>query len=68
MNNVIALGLLVAGATLTLFGVSEMNSLTSDLSRIFTGVPTDRSIWMTTGGIALMVCGFAGFLFGGRSN
>lgn len=68
MNKAIALGLLAAGLALTLFGVGEMNSLTSDLSRIFTGAPTDRSIWMTAGGIALMVSGFAGFLFSARRS
>ncbi|MFC3110681.1 DUF3185 family protein [Undibacterium arcticum] len=29
----------------------KLNSFTSDISRIFTGAPTDRSIWMMVGGV-----------------
>ncbi|MEO6975915.1 MAG: DUF3185 family protein [Gallionella sp.] len=63
MTKMIALGLLVAGVVLLIFGVSELNSMSSDFSRIFTGAPTDRSIWMVTGGAALAVVGLAGIVF-----
>lgn len=68
MTKMIALGLLVAGGMLLFFGVNEMNSLSSDFSRIFTGAPTDRSMWMMTGGAALAVAGLAGIVFRSGKN
>lgn len=68
MTKMIALGLLVAGVMLLVFGVNEMNSLSSDFSRIFTGAPTDRSMWMVTGGAALAVAGLAGIVFRSGKN
>ncbi len=57
-----ALALLAAGIVLTIFGVNAMNSASSDFSRIFTGAPTDRAIWMLLGGVAMLVAGVAGLL------
>jgi hypothetical protein len=68
MNKAISLALLAGGLMLTFFGVSEMNSFTSDLSRMFTGAPTDRSIWMMVGGVALVVLGLSGLVLGSRKN
>ena len=58
----LAAALLAGGILLTIFGVSAMNSASSDLSRFFTGAPTDRAIWMLTGGIVMLVAGLAGLL------
>lgn len=68
MNKPIAMALLAGGIMLTIFGVSEMNSFTSDLSRMFTGAPTDRSIWMIVGGIILMVLGLGTLVAGSRDK
>ena len=68
MNKSIALALLAGGIMLMIFGISEMNSFTSDLSRMFTGAPTDRSIWMIVGGIILMVLGLGTLVAGSRDN
>ena len=57
-----ALALLAGGILLTIFGVSAMNSASSDLSRFFTGAPTDRAIWMLVGGIVMLVAGLAGLM------
>lgn len=57
MNTAIALALLAAGILLTIFGVNAMNSVSSDISRFFTGAATDRSIWMLVGGLAMSVVG-----------
>jgi H+/Cl- antiporter ClcA len=56
----IFIALLIVGILLTIFGISEMESFGSDVSRFFTGTPTDRSMWLLIGGI---VCGVVG-LFG----
>ena len=58
----IAMALLAGGVLLLVFGVNEMNSVGSDLSRAFTGAPTDRAIGMLVGGIAAAVAGIAGLL------
>ena len=62
MIKVAALALLAGGILLTIFGVSAMNSASSDLSRFFTGAPTDRAVWMLVGGIVMLVAGLAGLM------
>ena len=62
MNKAISLELLAGGILLLIFGVSAMNSASSDISRFFTGAPTDRATWMLVGGIAMVVAGLAGLL------
>ena len=57
-----ALALLAGGILLIIFGVNAMNSASSDLSRFFTGAPTDRAIWMLVGGIVMLVAGLAGLV------
>ena len=57
-----SLALLAGGILLTIFGVNAMNSASSDLSRFFTGAPTDRAIWMLVGGIVMLVAGLAGLV------
>ncbi len=64
----VAFALLAGGILLLVFGVSAMNSTSSDLSRLFTGAPTDRAIWMMVGGTAAAVAGLAGLLFGSKSR
>ena len=63
-----ALALLAGGILLTIFGVNAMNSASSDLSRFFTGAPTDRAIWMLVGGIVMLVAGLAGLMSDRKSK
>jgi hypothetical protein len=51
MNKALSVGLLAAGIVLIVLGVQAMNSFGSDVSRFFTGSPTDKSVWMLIGGI-----------------
>jgi len=60
MTRPLALGLLVAGILLIIFGVSATDSISSDVSRFFTGAPTEKAVWLL---IAGMIAGIAG-LFG----
>ena len=62
MIKAVALALLAGGILLTIYGVNAMNSASSDISRFFTGAPTDRAIWMLLGGIIMLVAGLAGRL------
>lgn len=64
MNKLIGLVLLAGGIVLVIYGVSASDSFTSDVSRFFTGSPTDKAIWMTIGGIAAVIVGLFGLLRG----
>ena len=66
MNKLIFLALLAGGIALIIFGVNASNSLSSDVSRFFTGSPTDKAIWMIVGGVVAVVAGIFGFIRGGR--
>lgn len=68
MNQALSMGLLAGGIMLMAFGISEMNSVTSDISRVFTGAPTDRAIWMMVGAVALLGFGLAGLIGGPRKK
>ena len=57
MNNIIGLSLFALGIVLLIFGFNESHSFSSDVSRTFTGNPTDRSIWYIAGGSAAVVVG-----------
>ncbi|HEX5399480.1 MAG TPA: DUF3185 family protein [Verrucomicrobiae bacterium] len=57
MNKIISLVLLIGGVVLMIFGINAINSFGSDVSRFFTGSPTDKAIWMLLGGIAAVVAG-----------
>lgn len=65
MNRPLGIALLVVGVILTIFGINASDSFSSDLSRFFTGTPTDRSVWLLIAGVAAAIVGF--FLTIGRS-
>ena len=60
MNKTFSLVLLVGGTILAIYGFQAANSFGSDVSRFFTGSPTDKSIWMLIGGIVAIIAGLAG--------
>ncbi len=59
MFSILGLGVFAVGIVLLIFGFNETQSFSSDVSRLFTGNPTDHSIWMLIGGIALVIAGLA---------
>ena len=62
MNKLISLILVGGGVALIIFGVRATNSFSSDVSRFFTGSPTDKAVWMLIGGIVAVIVGLAGSL------
>ena len=66
MNKPIALALLAGGILLLIFGISATNSFSSDVSRFFTGSPTDKAVWMMVGGAAACVAGTIFMVRSGR--
>ena len=63
-NSVVSLAILAVGILLIIFGIRESESLNSDISRFFSGSPTDRAIWMLIGGVVATIIGLAGLSFG----
>jgi len=57
MNKGIGLALLAVGIVLIIFGLNATDSFSSDVSRFFTGSPTDKSMWLLLGGIASAIVG-----------
>jgi len=57
MNKGIGLAILAVGIVLMIFGFNAADSFGSDISRFFTGKPTDKSMWLLLGGLGLTVLG-----------
>ena len=68
MKKIASLVLLVGGVVLIITGINATNSFSSDVSRFFTGSPTDKAVWMLIGGIVTAIIGLAGPLRGSKSG
>jgi hypothetical protein len=66
MNKLFPIALLAAGIILIVLGVSATNSFSSDVSRFFTGSPTDKAVWMLIGGSVATVAGLTMTLRGSK--
>jgi hypothetical protein len=67
MNKIISLLLVAAGVALIVYGINASNSIGSDFSRLFTGSPTDKSIWLLAGGVVVTLIGIGGMFRGSKS-
>lgn len=68
MNKAISIALLAGGIVLIVIGVNATKSFSSDVSRFFTGSPTDKAVWMLIGGTVAAVIGLVGALRGSRQG
>lgn len=68
MNKGLSLALLVGGIILIIYGISASDSVGSGFSRLFTGAPTDKTIWLLLGGILAAGLGLTGLMRGTKSN
>jgi Protein of unknown function (DUF3185) len=66
MNKIVSLALLVGGVVLMIIGINATNSFSSDVSRFFTGSPTDKAIWMLIGGLVAAIVGLTMTLRGSK--
>ena len=66
MNKAISIALLAGGIVLIVIGVNATKSFSSDVSRFFTGSPTDKAVWMLIGGIAAAAFGLFGTMRGAK--
>ena len=66
MNKAVSMALLAAGILLLIFGFQASDSIRSDVSRFFTGSPTDKAMWLLIVGVLCSVIEVIGFARGGR--
>ena len=68
MNKGISVALLAVGIMLSIWGINASDSFGSDVSRFFTGSPTNKAIWLLIGGIVMGAVGLFGLFRGSKSN
>lgn len=67
MNKPLSIALLIAGIILIIYGISASDSIGSSFSRLFTGSPTDKTIWLLVGGVVATALGLSGVLRGSKT-
>jgi hypothetical protein len=68
MNKLVSLILLVGGIILIIYGIQASDSISSEFSRLFTGSPTDKTLWMLIGGGVATIIGATGFFSGSKAS
>ena len=68
MNNIVGLAIFALGVVLLIFGFNESQSFSSDVSRFFTGNPTNHSMWLIIGGVVAVVAGLFLAITGARKG
>jgi hypothetical protein len=66
MTKAISIALIAAGVVLLYFGGQSFHSLSNDVSRFFTGSPTNKTIWLIAGGMVAMLAGLIGLAIPGK--
>ncbi|OWJ57764.1 DUF3185 family protein [Paraburkholderia caledonica] len=68
MTKAISIALIVGGILLLYFGGQAFNSVSSDLSRVFTGSPSNKAIMLIVGGVVATLAGITGIALSGRKR
>lgn len=68
MNRAVGFAILAVGVVLLIIGISAADAPMSDVSRFFTGEPTDRAIWFMIGGVAAIAVGGSLSAFGRKAT
>lgn len=63
MNRFAGFVVLAIGVVLLVMGLTAADSVGSEISRLFTGAPTNKSIWLMLGGVAAIAIGGSGLAF-----
>lgn len=67
-NKSISAALLAVGIMLSIWGINASESFGSDMSRFFTGSPTDKTVWLLIGGVVMSIIGLFGLVRGSASH
>ena len=68
MIKAISIALLAGGVILLYFGGQSFHSFANDMSRMFTGAPTNKTIWLIAGGIIATLAGLIGLMSSGAGR
>ena len=68
MNKLLSLVLFIGGIILVIYSMRASDSISSSFSRLFTGSPTDKTIWLLVGGIVAAALGAGGLIRGSKSS
>lgn len=68
MNRPLSHAILILGSVLIIYGIGASDSISSEFSRLFTGAPTDRTLWLFLGGLCVSLIGIYGVVRGPRCN
>jgi hypothetical protein len=60
MHRLPSVAFTIGGAALLVCGRRAYHSFGSGISRLFTGAPTDRSLWLLIGGGLMLIAGLNG--------
>ncbi len=60
MVKAFSLALIACGIVLLYFGGQSFHSFANDMSRLFTGAPTNRTILLIVGGVVATIAGLTG--------
>jgi hypothetical protein len=66
VNKAVSIALLAGGIVIIVVGVNATKSFSSDVSRFFTGSPTDKAVWMLIGGVVAASIGLFGTMRGAK--
>ena len=66
MTRAISFALIVGGVVLLYFGGQSFNSFSNDVSRVFTGAPTNKTIFLIAGGVVATLAGLTGLVVSGK--
>ncbi|MDO8729873.1 MAG: DUF3185 family protein [Candidatus Omnitrophota bacterium] len=67
MERSVSVVLLVVGAALFFYGLQAADSMSSALSELFSGAPSNKAIWLTVVGAIVAGLGLTGLLRGRSS-
>jgi hypothetical protein len=67
MNKLVSIILLVVGVVLIIYGIQASESIGSEFSRLFTGSPTDKTLWLLIGGCVAALLGAGGLFSSSKS-
>lgn len=68
MIRVISGGILAGGIGLTAYGINASHAFGSEVTRLFTGNPSDHSMLLIVGGVVMIGAGLAGLFAGGKKG
>jgi hypothetical protein len=66
MNRIASFALLALGVALLICGWNAYQSVSSGVSRLLTGAPTDHALWLLVGGGLAVVSGLGGLSRGSK--